>query len=104
MSDVIDSIEEAAKVLPARFVPRMMGDEWFFGLFMSDGSVLGISGIDEIHRDASGQLWLDVRMLDGLVVLHGNGAPLNLRLAPTSRLNASVAVRHIMYAIELADT
>lgn len=102
MNDVIDSIEEATKVLPAWFVPRMMGDEWFFGLVMSDGSVLGISNIQAVYRDAAGKLWLDVRMLENDVVLHS--APWNLRFAPTSRVEASVSVDHIMYAIELADT
>jgi hypothetical protein len=37
-----DDVEAAEKLLPAWFVPRMMTDEWVFGLLLVTGQVLAI--------------------------------------------------------------
>ena len=100
--DFDERIGQAGKLLPAWFIPRMMSDHWFFALVCTGGLVLGIETIDAVHQDANGRLWLDVKLLPAdearridLVAVVG---------APTSRRTASVAVDHVIYALELADT
>lgn len=97
--ELYKEVEEATKLLPAWFVGRMMTDSWTFGLALVSGSMLVISNIDAVTQAADGSMWLDVH-------LH-QGSPDDERgrlYAPTSRLEASVAVAHILYAVELADT
>lgn len=94
------TIEQAEALLPAWFVRRMMNDTWSFGLCLADGSILAISTILNVTRDATGALWLDVEMqLDEQMHYSIAG-----RAAPTTRTTASVAVAHVMFAMELADT
>src|SRR5260370_22598359 len=58
-------LKNAKKLLPAWFVPRMMSDEWQFGLLLTTGDILCISTINEVRQAADGAVWLDVEMLDG---------------------------------------
>jgi hypothetical protein len=97
MTDADDrpEIQAAIALLPAWFVPRMMDDEWFFGLTLVTGKTLAISKIQAVHQDAEGSLWLDVTMLRDFV------GYLN---APTSRLTASIRASSVVMAFELADT
>jgi hypothetical protein len=97
-----DRIERARRLLPTWFVPRMMDDEWFFGLLLVTGRTLRITHIDDVHRAADGSLWIDASMED---------PPDNFSkreeghlYAPTSRLTVSVNAAHIVAAFELADT
>ena len=55
-------IEDNIAPLPARFTERMMHDTWRFGLLLITGRVLVIEHILALHRDASGNLWVDVDM------------------------------------------
>lgn len=88
-------------LLPAWFVPRMMSDHWFYGLMMTNGTIIPINDICEVHQDASGTLWLDV----GLCEFGDREVPgFNVFNAPTSRLTASINASHVMAAFELADT
>jgi hypothetical protein len=99
LQDYSDDIDRCAKLLPAWFVPRMMGDVWYFGLLLTTGRTLRISQIDNVHQAADGSLWIDASMEphegrdDGLEMY-----------APTSRLTVSVNATHIVAAFELADT
>ncbi len=107
MSDTDDrpEIQAAIKLLPAWFVPRMMDDEWYFGLLLVTGHTLAISNIQEIHQDAGGNLWLDVTMLREFPWTCNPAIPTRKAMsAPTSRLTASVAAASIVLAFELADT
>ena len=69
------------------------------GLRLSSGEMIGIGHINAV-RTLNGETWLDVELLDQTTA-SGMG---KITSAPTSRLTASVNVRHIMYAVELADT
>ena len=92
----------AAKILlPAWFTERMMMDNWTFGLLMDTGMTLVIDTIHTVHQAADSQLWLDVDLAETAPYA---GSELNLVLSPTSRTQASVAVRHVLAAFELADT
>jgi len=93
-------IDEAAGLLPAWFIPRMMDDEWRFGLLLATGRTLVIQHIDEVNMAADGSLWIDARMA-GDPPLQGD---LKWISAPTSRTNVSINVAHIVAAFEVADT
>jgi hypothetical protein len=102
-----EHLDKAYKLLPAEFVSRMMDDVWSFGLLLAGGQVLGVAHIDDVRQAADGSLWLEVELLEVSPVrsdrswgLWSNG----LVLAPTSRIKASVAVAHVVCAVELADT
>jgi hypothetical protein len=94
-------LETALKLLPAWFVPRMMDDEWTFGLLLVTGHVLVIHHIDAVHEAANRTIWLDVRMC---TVVGGPIAPLNYLFAPTERTMASVNAAHVVAAFELASS
>jgi hypothetical protein len=53
-------ISKAAALLPAWFVPRMMSDEWSFGLLLNNGFVLAVSHIKAVRQAADGSIRLDV--------------------------------------------
>ena len=96
-----EDVKEAAGLLPAWFTTRMMMDTWTFGLLTDTGTTIIISHISRVSRAADGELWLDV----GLTVEKPfNSVPGPILLSPTSRTEASIAVRHIVAAFELADT
>jgi hypothetical protein len=98
--------EEWTRLLPAWFVPRMAGDCWFFALILTNGQALYVESIENVRMSADENLWIDV-------LLHPQseadsaywkikGVP--LVGAPTSRTQASVNARHVVYAVEMADT
>jgi len=95
--------KNATALLPAWFIPRMMSDEWSFGLLLVTGQVLACSRIDRVHQGSDGSLWLDVEMLSDKP-FWAERLPMQTVVAPTSRLTASVAVAHIVWAFEFADT
>lgn len=107
--DARNSMQEVykeARVLPAWFVPRMMTDNWFFGFLMVSGITIGVERIEKLHRDAAGNIWLDVILLDRTM---SNGAvpyksTKSFFVSPTSRTTATINSTHIMAVFELADT
>jgi hypothetical protein len=102
---IVEGLEEhstriavASELLPAWFVPRMMDDVWQFGLMLTSGSTLGISQINRVIKDATGNLWIDATML-----VDGMGE--NVLTAPCpERPNISINAWHIVAAFELAST
>jgi hypothetical protein len=94
-------LNEATEILPAWFVPRMITDTWSFGLLLSTGDILGIASIASVHQDASGEIWLDVEMMEG----HWRDEwGRKVLCAPTSRSAATVRASAVVMAFELADT
>ena len=93
-------VEEATKLLPAWFIPRMMEDVWSFGLLMTTGVTIAIQQIRSVHQAADGSIWIDVILSDGDDPFDASGK----FVAPTSRLEASINTSHIVAAFELADT
>lgn len=95
---------ECAELLPAWFSERMMSDVWSFGLLMITGDIIAISSINNITKDASGNLWLDANfLLDSPLSMEDiNGH--KLLIAPTSRTTISINSSHVVAAFELADT
>lgn len=100
-----DPSDEFCRLLPAWFTPRMLDDEWAFGLLLVTGVVLGISHIERVVQAADGSLWLDVDMMENYasVSIHKDFWS-SVVVAPTSRLRASVNAAHVVAAVELADT
>ena len=98
---ISDDVKEATWLLPAWFTTRMMMDTWTFGLLTDTGTTIIISRISRVSRAADGELWLDVNLTVGKP-FQGVSGP--IFLSPTSRTEASIAVRHIVAAFELADT
>jgi hypothetical protein len=105
--DPIDEVPEEnreltrmAELLPARFVPRMLDDVWFFGLLLDTGIVLAVSHIKAVHQARDGSLWLDVEMLTD-APLWAENLPIKTVTAPTSRLTASINDRHVVWAFDM---
>ena len=79
------------------FVPRMMTDEWCFGLLVSDSLALAVTSITAIRRHG-GIVWLDVdlateahtevQLADGLRLMF---APFPDRVAASVRADAVIA-------------
>ncbi len=51
---------KAIEILPTWYTERMMRDKWYFGLLMTNGSVIAISSIAAISEDGK---WMDVELL-----------------------------------------
>jgi hypothetical protein len=103
VADCENRLERCVKLLPAWFVPRMTDDTWFFGLLLSTGQTLTIEHIDNVSQAADDSLWVDVTMHKEFYA-HGLAAWVIPICAPTSRVQASINVAHIVCAFELADT
>lgn len=86
------------------FVNRLMSDEWSFGLYLTDGTLLGVTHLNAV-RFLDGEAWLDVSLMPQDHSSNiGRVYKTVVQGSPTERLSASVNVRHVMYVIELADT
>jgi hypothetical protein len=106
---VKESNEESSNatlILPSWFTQRMMEDSWQFGLMLSNGTTIAISGIKSLHLDASGGIWIDVYMLDYSVDdLYVRTKELfYIWTSPTSRVEATINAAHVIAAFEIADT
>jgi hypothetical protein len=103
-----ENAEAASRLLPAWFIPRMMTDDWSFGLTLVSGFTLAISSIIDVQQAADGSIWLDVRMLnceEARGLPQGDGTHWKLLASPTKdRRTASVAAVYIVAAVELAYT
>ncbi|MBK6616414.1 hypothetical protein [Ottowia sp.] len=100
--ELIDGLDQkvvAAKaLLPAWFVPRMMGDQWKFGLLLVTGDTLPVLQITDVHQDAAGDLWIDARVVEGGV----KSEPGRRLLRPAEgRSIVSVSARHVVVAMEI---
>lgn len=96
--DDLPEVIKARQVLPTWFVDRMMTDTWWFGLMMSNGTVIGIHRILSVDQAADRSIWLTVELL--------SDTPGDDRvfIAPTTRLTASINASHVVAAYELVDT
>jgi hypothetical protein len=94
---------EAEELMPAWFVPRMMGEAWTFGLLMTSGHVLAINGIQRIAMAADGSLWVDVVLCTHRPHCDRFGG-VEVTISPTSRAEASINVMQIVAAVELAES
>jgi hypothetical protein len=101
-AELEQAIAEAESLLPLWFVPRMMTEEWVYGLMMSWGNVVAVERIQAVHRAADGSLWLDVTLAPADDCWGGNYDP-NVFGAPSSRRRASINVAHVAAAFELVD-
>jgi hypothetical protein len=69
---------------------------------MSNGTLIYIQTILDVHLAADGSLWLDVELSEQAPFSH---EPDQKHLkSPTSRTTASINVAHVMAAFETADT
>lgn len=101
--DSDDDFSELYELLPGWFAERMVTDVWAFGLLMTTGDIIAISNINQVTKDASGSLWLDVTLLNKEYIekeINGH----KLFYAPTSRTRSSVNAAHVVAAFELADS
>ena len=98
-----DGLVEIEALLPAWFIGRMYTDAWHFGLLMSNGVVIVIESILDVHECKNGKLWIDVALTGGDED-KSNPLTRNMCRAPTSRTTMSINVDYIMGAYELADT
>lgn len=97
--------------VPASTMPwgldRISGDVWFFGLLMTNGTIVGIECCTDIRLAPDGSMWLDVRLLSkgqDIYCLEESWKGREILKAPTSRTDASINAAHVMAIVELADT
>ncbi|HIJ85702.1 MAG: hypothetical protein HW380_3711 [Magnetococcales bacterium] len=96
---VLKEIEHAQRLLPGWFVPRMMGDAWFFGLKLNSGEIIAIETILAVNEGSHGDIWIDVRLL-----LDPPKKIPNIFIPPCGRQSASINAKFVALAFELADT
>lgn len=99
-----DILKKAEKLLPAWFVPRMMMDEWFFGLVMTNGDILAVQTIDQVSQAADDTIWLDIYLLTDDYVSMKDLREFRVVTALEDRQRASVNASHVLYALELANS
>jgi hypothetical protein len=91
--------EDAADLLPAWFVTRMMEESGSYGLLLNNGVTLGIERIERLHRAKDGSLWLDVVLCPRPTYAADRKA--QLFYAPGEAQEASVNVSQIALAFDL---
>ena len=101
-----DNIDRCAKLLPAWFVPRMMDDNWHFGMVLVTGQALYVEHLHDVRKAADGSIWLEVALYDQEDASTHLWKFKHFPLvgAPTSRKRASVNLAHVVFVTELADT
>jgi hypothetical protein len=99
---VDDKIAAAQALLPAWFLPRMMGETWTYGLMLANGHIIAIKRIDNVTRAVDGGVWLDVTLAPADDYWGGNYDP-GIFGAPSTRRSASINLAHIAAAFELVD-
>jgi hypothetical protein len=104
--DVFEDVENhhmqrMRELLPAWFVDRIVGG---FGLMMATGSVVAVKTVLDVTQAADGSLWLDVQLAPkpDTPTPGGTGWQTTIHAAAGDR--CSVAVAHVVCAVELADT
>lgn len=106
---MIDTSGKAAEILPAWYTKRMMPvdlgggakgrDYWPFGLLISDGRTIVITGILSLSDDGK---WMDVELAPEDFWSVGDKS--NYVFAVCDRKTASVQVSHVVAAVELASS
>jgi hypothetical protein len=107
MSDeYMDWIKGNHDLLPADLIERMLTDEWYFVIVLNNGMAVAVTHLDNIHKDASGNLWFDVRMLSDANFYWKDGMAEIFKFitSPTSRKKATIAVSSIAMIFEAMDT
>jgi hypothetical protein len=106
MPDEFGELEAECSILPAWFVPRMMGDVWSFALLTTDRVAILISTITSVDQAKDGSIWLTVDLLrdDDFWALRLRERGWRILTAPTSRTTASINASLIVAALEIADT
>lgn len=95
-------IAAAQALLPAWFVPRMMQEDWVYGLIMASGSIIAVERVTAVRQAVDGSLWLDVRLAPADDYWSGNYDP-SVFGAPSARRHASINCTHVAAAFELVD-
>lgn len=103
MEDLHGKIASAQELMPVWFVPRMMSEQWIYGLMMSYGQLIAIEIINDITRAADGSIWIEVTLAPADDYWGTNYDP-SVFGAPTTRRKASINVAHIAAALDLIDT
>ena len=106
MPDEFGELEAECSILPAWFVPRMMGDVWSFALLTTDKVAILISSITSVDQAKDGSIWLTVDLLpdDNAWAFGLAKRGWQILTAPTSRTTASINASNIIAALEIADT
>ena len=92
------------EIIPSWFMLRMCSDEWFFGLMLTSGNVLGISKINNLSLANDGTVWIDAEMLESTTLSEDVSSKFNVITSPTSRTDVLINSNHVVMAFELADT
>ena len=95
-------IDNAAKLLPTWFVPRMMQDYWTFGLLLSTGDILAVATINEVSKGENGDVWINAELCEHTPFCKLGGK--EAITSPTERVSISINASHVVAAMELADT
>lgn len=86
-------VKEASALLPAWFVPRMMNDEWMFGLLLVTGHWLPMERIERVFKDCTAEIWMDVEALPRFKSEGFQGQEMSFVQVAEARTKVSVSVR-----------
>lgn len=95
-----EKVKEATNLLPAWFVPRMMGDEWRFALMLASGDWVPLSRIEAVKQGPAG-VWIDALLLNGEGPAALRDAGLKMAPVALARAHVSLNAQHVAMAIEL---
>lgn len=101
-----NNLKLARSILPGWFVDRMMTDNWYFGLMMSDGSVIVISEIVRVYVDVNGGIWIDAHMAEDAInpAMQINRQRYYFTAPASSRTKVSLNAAHIMAAFDMGES
>ena len=91
---------KAVEILPAWYTERMMRDQWYFGLLMTNGTVIAISNIEAISDDGK---WMDIELLTNDEVPNGDGQEFITAVADDRR-SASIQIEKVVMAYEIVTS
>lgn len=91
---------KAIEILPAWYTARMMRDQWYFGLLMTNGSVIAISSIEAISDDGK---WMDVELLSSDDLPVGTNKEFITAVAGDRR-SSSIQIDKIVMAYEIVTS
>lgn len=91
---------KAIEILPAWYTERMMRDHWYFGLHMTNGSVIAISSIVAISEDGK---WMDVDLLTSDELPEGTNREF-ITAVSADRRSSSIQIDKIVMAYEIVTS
>jgi len=98
-------VEESLKLLPGWIGEKMMKERGFYGLMLTNSTIIAITRIERVYLTGANELWLDAKLTRTTKSINLQGPQLSdLLFSPARRsLTLSVNVSHVLSAFELSN-